>query len=174
MAATWNPLDRGQFADYEVADLHAIFTTLAAGESEVRVDALAAALATCPVAERLLERAAASRDTLSPAEVLVALGPLGANSSALQKLRALFDAFDLDGDGVADINDCFSMLKLFLVDAFTEDALRALAKEIVGEDGLSFDAFTERFAVEDVLLGIQLGVLPLLPIPPQPLTLPVP
>ncbi|KAG8469265.1 hypothetical protein KFE25_007783 [Diacronema lutheri] len=167
-SAAWARLGgRAQFAEHEVAGLHALFASLAAGGDTVRVDLLAEALATCPIAERLLERAAAPRDTLTPAEVLLALGPCGANASPAQKLRALFDAYDLEGDGVVDAADAFSMLNLFLRGTFTDDVLRSHAHEMAGESGLSFDAFAERFAVEDIILGMQLGVVPVRRPPPS-------
>lgn len=168
MAVDWQGLDgKEQFVAHELLGLQSLFDALSDGSAMVRVDLLADALATCPIAERLLERAAAARDTLSAAEVVLALGPCGANAPATQKLRALFDAFDLDGDGIADSADAFSMLKLFQRGMFSDDVLRSLAKEMVGEHGLSFDAFSRRFAVEDVILGLQLGVMPIRPPPPM-------
>lgn len=160
------------FAAHELLGLQSLFDALAVGDAMVRVDLLADALATCPMAERLLERAAPSRDTLTAQEVVIALGALGANASAPQKLRALFDAYDLDGDGIADAADAFAMLKLFQRGVLADDMLRSIAKEMVGERGLSFDAFAERFAVEDVVFGMQLGVLPVRPSPPTAQTLP--
>lgn len=162
MAASWAGLEgHGQFADYELAELSAIFDSLAEdGGVLVRVDALSAALATCPIAERLLEQAAKGGDTLTAANVVLALGACGANASAVQKVRALFEAYDLDGDGTIGADDAFSMLKHLQGGVFVDDILRAQAKEVAGEDGLSFDAFAARFGVEDALFGLQLGVLP--------------
>jgi Ca2+-binding EF-hand superfamily protein len=168
-AGPWAALDGlGQFADYEIADLSAIFASLAEdGGSHVRVDALSAALATCPIAERFLEQAAKGTDLLSAEAVVLALGPCGANASAVQKLRALFSAYDLDGDGKIGTDDAFSMLKLLQGQVFIDDILRAQAKEVAGEDGMSFDAFAAQFGVEDTLFGLQLGVLPIVATRPR-------
>jgi hypothetical protein len=157
-----------QFAPHELASLKSICANLTAGdEDQVGIDALAAAFSTCPIAERLLERAAVARDALSVSEVLVALGPLGANASALVKLRALFDAYDLEGNGTIQAEDAFSMLKLFQGHMFSDDDLYSLAQTVTGAQGLDFDAFAERVSVEDLLIGMQLGAMPVLP-PPRP------
>lgn len=148
---------------YDELELYGL-SRLCASFSEngrVHVSLLAGALVMCPVAERLLERAAASGDTLTTEQALLALRPCGAYASAESKVRALFDAYDLDGDGLVGAADAFSMLKLFQSDEIPDDTLEALANELAGERGLDFGAFARRFAAEDIIMGMQLGVIPM-------------
>lgn len=89
---------------------------------------------------------------LSFGEFANAMRSLGARATLEQKLRFVFDLFDMNGSGSIQTVEMFQILRMMLGRAVSDGALQEITDNYLRRfpSGLTFDVFSQMFDVADL------------------------